>query len=1273
MSNSLKYGGRTAVCVLVLVMGALRGEEPLSIGAGSTEARNQSKLWHHDCAWWSVLPDGADLRMYRWDGQEWKAKDIVDTRLSGRADCIANGDDLFVLVAHKLETRLYKYTYDAVAKAYDAVAGFPVPFATGGAGDRAVIDQDSTGKLWITYITGADVRVLWSTSADHKTWDTTGFVVGTSVDAGEDMASIIAFDGDKIGVFYSDVRDDSYTFRVHDDADSETTWATPETAASGPGLGDDHVNMAKSTDGDVYATVKSKSNRLYLLHRDPVAGWSAEVEVARDATRPHIVIDKTNSEFYFMYTDLNPAPSDLKFKKAPLGDPGSIETATEMVFIEVDSVAVNNFTSTKQFVDGDTGLLGTASGGGLAYSTWLPLAGGSTGGGSSLNALINFQPSGSTVPTGYQIDNGDEFTAGRGYGWIGDDLTTKERNFNPDQRLDTYVQINNTSGPLDWEFELDDGTYTVNLVAGSPLFSGIHHVELEGVTVIDAAATTQSFVEVTGQTVNVTDGRLTMTIGDPAIGRRKTKICYIEIIGGAGPGNCFRQITATALASTLSGEAPLTVEFMGEAVAPNSTIVSYLWDFDDGTPTSTDQNPTHIFAALGTYDVLFTAEDADGNVATSTVTIEVTSTVAVTASATPDSGAAPLDVDFTATATSGNGAITGWSWAFGDGGTSTLQNPSHTYTGSGTFVASVQATDAIGNTGIQTVTVTVFGAATATAAASTTLGNTPLVVDFTGTGSSTNGAITGWFWDFDDGNTSIAQNPSHTYIVAGTYTAMLTATDALGATATDTVVIVVNTPPPAGGTVALINFQPASAPVPAGYSVDTGAVFDAGRGYGWIGGALANKQRNVHSDARLDTYVLLNNTAGPADWEFALANGDYLVTAVVGAPLFTAINTLSIEGTKVVDAVFTQANFIETIDFPVTVTDGRLTLSLGDPAIGTKKSKIEYVIIKVAAPTGAITLTAGANPSSGDTPFQTDFTASASSSAGSITGYSWTFGDGGTSTVQNPTHTYNTAGTYNAQVTASDSSGNTLFKTVVVQALGTPSATASAAPTGGGVPLTVNFTGTASSPNGAIVAWSWTFGDGSSSTDQNPAHVYSIAGNYTVELTVTDDAGKTATDSLTISATGGSTGVVARINFQPAGSTVPAGYSVDSGQTFTAARGYGWIGTSLGNKDRDSDPDQRLDTYVFLSNVDGPADWEYVLPNGNYVVTVVVGSPVFTAINTLDIEGATVVDNVATAGSFEEVIDHAVTVTDGRLTLSLGDPATLTKKSKINYIIIRTE
>jgi PKD repeat protein len=86
-----------------------------------------------------------------------------------------------------------------------------------------------------------------------------------------------------------------------------------------------------------------------------------------------------------------------------------------------------------------------------------------------------------------------------------------------------------------------------------------------------------------------------------------------------------------------------------------------------------------------------------------------------------------------------------------------------------------------------------------------------------------------------------------------------------------------------------------------------------------------------------------------------------------------------------------------------------------------------------------------------------------------------------------------------------------------------PVVSASATPTQGSSPLTVNFSPGASDPDGTVVAYSWVFGDGQSSTQPAPSHVYQTTGTFTARLTVTDNGGATASSSVTITVAGSST------------------------------------------------------------------------------------------------------------------------------------------------------
>ncbi len=152
-----------------------------------------------------------------------------------------------------------------------------------------------------------------------------------------------------------------------------------------------------------------------------------------------------------------------------------------------------------------------------------------------------------------------------------------------------------------------------------------------------------------------------------------------------------------------------------------------------------------------------------------------------TTSPTPATGPTPLSVQFTDTSSDLDGSIVAWAWDFGDGNNSTLQNPQHSYTAPGQYTVTLTVTDNDNDTddaqATVNATVPVPPVASFTTNPSPATGKVPFSVQFNDTSTDSDGSIVGWLWDFGDGNSSTQQHPSHTYTVAGSYTATLTVTD----------------------------------------------------------------------------------------------------------------------------------------------------------------------------------------------------------------------------------------------------------------------------------------------------------------------------------------------------------------------------------------------------------------------------------------------------------------------------------------------------------------
>ena len=132
------------------------------------------------------------------------------------------------------------------------------------------------------------------------------------------------------------------------------------------------------------------------------------------------------------------------------------------------------------------------------------------------------------------------------------------------------------------------------------------------------------------------------------------------------------------------------------------------------------------------------------------------------------------------------------------------------------------------------------------------------------------------------------------------------------------------------------------------------------------------------------------------------------------------------------------------------------------------------------------------------------FTDASTDSSGTITNWAWDFGDGYSSTMQHPSHTFAASGTYTVTLTVTDSLSDSAATSRTVTAMA-PNQPPAADFSFGASGLAVTFTDASTDADGTIASWLWNFGDGLSSTLKNPVHTYAAGGSYTVTLTVTDN------------------------------------------------------------------------------------------------------------------------------------------------------------------------
>lgn len=476
------------------------------------------------------------------------------------------------------------------------------------------------------------------------------------------------------------------------------------------------------------------------------------------------------------------------------------------------------------------------------------------------------------------------------------------------------------------------------------------------------------------------------------------------------------------------------------------------------------------------------------------------------------SGCSPLTVTFTDQST---GNPTAWNWEFSNGTLSNAQNPSVTFSTPGTYSVKLVVQNATGIDQIERINyITVSSSPTANFSANTTLSCLPAVIDFTDLSSTVTGTITSWAWDFGDGVTSGQQNPRHTYNNAGFYTITLTVTNNLGCKRT----------------------------------------ISRGRYIRIISGVNTNFSYSISSTSCKAPFTVdfQNQSSGPGNisytWNFGngqisslqnpstvyAAAGTYTVRLNAQSDLGcigSIQKTITIAGTTTDFTVPVNACLNLPFTFQNTSSASPVSSSwnFGD---GTSSGQINPVktfltpgvynvqlINQYANCTDSITKTFTIN----DKPF-VDFTADDSSSCRApftvqftdltpgAASWQWNFGDGMTSTLQNPNHQYNSFGNDTISLTITTTSGctNTITKTDFIKIQ--PISISLNVPAGGCIPFTYIPSDTIQTLD-TIVSYLWDLGEPGAIFNVNnpPPYTYTTTGAYTISLTVTTVSGCTQT------------------------------------------------------------------------------------------------------------------------------------------------------------------
>lgn len=367
-----------------------------------------------------------------------------------------------------------------------------------------------------------------------------------------------------------------------------------------------------------------------------------------------------------------------------------------------------------------------------------------------------------------------------------------------------------------------------------------------------------------------------------------------------------------------------------------------------------------------------------------------------------------------------------YAWDFGDGATSTAAEPVHIYTNRGLYTVKLTVTNRYGESTETKVNYIAIGVSpVADFSANAKTGNVPFAVSFT---DRSWGNPTQWTWSFGDGTGSSEQNPVHTYWVGGTYTVILTASNEYGMDdATKTAYIVAipglksrfTATPMTGKAPVTVTFTDTSLGDPTSWKWDFGD------------GATSTDRNPVHTF-----------TAGGAF--------DVTLTVSRGDDTDSSTQVINIGGVPVTDFVADKTS-----------------VSTNEIVKFTDKTKN--------------------NPTS----------------------WRWNFGDGSESTLQNPSRSYAAKGIYTVTLLTTNANGkDTEIKKDYINVGLSPIANfVTSIPTYQNIPSRNAVRFVDKSAN-LPTAWLWNFGDGTSSTEQNPRHVYTSDGIFTVSLTAKNRFGE---------------------------------------------------------------------------------------------------------------------------------------------------------------------
>lgn len=600
---------------------------------------------------------------------------------------------------------------------------------------------------------------------------------------------------------------------------------------------------------------------------------------------------------------------------------------------------------------------------------------------------------------------------------------------------------------------------------------------------------------------------------------------------------------------------------------PDGTINSYSWNFGDGT-TGTGVTPTHDYGSdFGAHTVVLTVADNFSAIGVDSQSINVVNLPPTAAFAV---NCVDLTCSFNATtSTDADGTLTSYVWDFGDGYGGTGSTISHTYAAGDvyTFVLSVTDDDGASDAASQTLTVL---APNVLPTASFTYSCVLLDCDFDGsTSTDSDGVITEYAWDFDDGGSATGIAPTNTFPYTGTFNVVFTVTDDRGGIDTETIAVSVTGPNVAptanlatNCTLLTCTFNATGSTDPDGviqsYLVDFGdgtSVSTATSSHTYaIAGTWPVTLTVTDDDGATDTvstYVVVapatpisifaqdtftrttTNAWGTADlggtWTVSGTASNYATTGTTGTQRITAVGGSTIAYLPGVSNTDQEVNVTVAADKSPS-GNGHWATVVVRKVSTNNEYRIRIRMSSTGIGLGVLRLANSASSTLVGAEFATGITYTPNAAyrvraqvlgtnPTTIRAKVW-LASGTEPTTWQIVRTDTTA-----TIQGGGSTGLTAYNVATVAPIvftfdNYSIVPANAAPvasfTSNCVGMTCSFDASASTDDTSIASYQWSFGDGATATGVTPSRTYSSSGMYTATLTVTDGQGVTNVTTRTV-------------------------------------------------------------------------------------------------------------------------------------------------------------